>query len=216
MMKQKRIAVLLLTAFLTVIGFSACRNSSTDTARIDANFSIGAKTDTAYSNRFFEIAFTLPDENWRFLTDEEIATSVNAIQRELQDVDAVKTALEGNDTYFDVIALNTVDNSQINITLGRVPELSDEITTEAILDQTLTELGSALEGMGATNVNGARSTATFQGGTVPITDITFNLAGYAVYEKQVILMKGSYIATITVSSYGEDLTQQYLDQFTKP
>lgn len=213
-MKMKRAAAMLLGALMLTLGITACGGSDNN-ARVDAQFSIGSKTSSVYANRFFDISFTLPDENWRILTEEEVALTVSATQAQLKDVASVKQALESGDTFFDLIALDQTTNAQVNVVITKVPSSMEDVTPEAVVDSGLAELGTALESMGASGIDGTRTTVNFQGETVPGADIRFTMSGMQVYEKQVALVKGSYVATVTVSSYGTDRTQELLDLITK-
>ena len=86
-----------------------------------------------YKNEFLGISFTKPS-SWVYSTDEEIAAAVNVAADTLLN-DNLKDALENNPTIYDMMVVDTITRTNLNVGFENLSKtMSSNITVEQYVD----------------------------------------------------------------------------------
>jgi type III secretory pathway component EscV len=181
-----------------------------DTAAEDEAVELGTNDGTKYENAFLGIGFRA--DGWIFSTDEEIAQQ-NGLTMDLLDEDTAKI-FENASVVTDMVAQSEDGTQNVNITIEKASAALNILATEQLYaENSVDALKSALEGMGAENLDIKIGEAQIGSDTHPTLEISYDYMGAELYQKAVILKKGSYFASITVTSVYEDSTDALVDMF---
>ncbi|MER2027004.1 MAG: hypothetical protein ABS874_07165 [Lachnospiraceae bacterium] len=183
----------------------------------DENFSTGEISGTTYKQEFFKIQLTR-DTPWVFESEEELKAQNQAII-DASDDDEVKEAVDKGNLYVDM----TVSNQETGeVTMVRILKvgLADMLSSDSDLAETMKK--SLIEDLNSTDgVSGGTGTVedtTFLGKSVPSAYVTgvLNYSGqeFDVFERCVIVRKGTFIAVVIATALIEDTTADQLAAFT--
>lgn len=187
--------------------------SGTVEAAPEPEFQMGEMSGGVYTNEFLGIGCSL-DSNWAYLTNEEIL-ELNADAVEQMPDEELREMLETADVIQDMYA--QADDGMLSMTicfenLGVI----DGVTVDeaAYLEAAIPVLEQSLTGIGVTDVTIEKMTETLAGEERQAVKLSGMLdAGMAIYQEQIYLKKGNYIAIITLCSGREDLTAQLAAMF---
>lgn len=181
---------------------------------------LGKTTETSYSNSFFGIKYTTPNENWYIATKEELGQVMGMAASTISD-EEILDILENSGFAIDFYALDTTNAAtavtfdSINITIEDIGKMYGILASEKELAESGLETSKqALEAQGWTNVNMEVTEAVFAGVPRVCTVSSAEMDGSKMFQKQIYLKKESYIACITVGSFDEDKTDEILKAFT--
>lgn len=209
-MKKRGMAALLVALLLFV---TACGASQQP-------FEAGTVTEDAYRSTFFNLTFDL-SENWDALDEDEIAEVTSAVQDMFSDTEDVKHVLDSGGTFYDLYAINQEEMQQVTIVVAKL-QAADRVKMKtggdkALLEDVANGLPDALAGTPMEDAQIALGETTFMGETVSCIDWYLEqmseYGAYDSFQKQLMLVSGSYSMTITVTSYFEDTTQEILTRF---
>lgn len=183
-------------------------------------FTLGQIEGGVYTNNYLGIGCTL-DENWVFYSAEELQALPENVREMLKDTEAGEL-LDGVAQIMDMKAENMTEMATINV-LYSPQSLQTQLayaamTEEAFLDSVLLSkdvMISAYTDMGMENVEIEKAVVTFLGEEHFAIKTTAVEQGLNRYMLQVYDMSGAFGATLTVTSYNEDITQELLDLFYK-
>ncbi len=209
-------------------GSSESSSTQAETSGTDANETpgtppsaiLGNRTSSSYSNSFFGIKFTAPNKDWYIADSSELAKIMEMAQSTVTDED-VLNQLQSSGYVMDLYTLDTsVDaNSSsfddINITIEDIGKMYGVLMSEQELaDSTSGTIKKALESQGRKNVDVDVEEEVFAGSPRVCISVSSEKDGTTLYQKQIYIKKESYLACITVSSYGQDKTDTLLNSFS--
>lgn len=175
------------------------------------DFNRGNVDGNTYTNYLMGVSCTL-DDDWVIANDEQIAQQMGLTMDIFSG-----TKLEDLIEQFGVAMIfmaSRDDGTSININLEKANSL---ITTQEDLNAAVDTLAAQLPAIfAASGIEATECVAenmTFCGIDHYGIHSSIGGAGVSVYQRQILLVAGSYIATITVTSTGSDGTQEILDLF---
>jgi len=187
------------------------KDEAKDESKADAKeFSLGKVVDGVYVDEYFNVKIT-PAEGMTFATDEQIeALSMSTARLIGDNNEKIATAINDGSVVTTMYLSDLSGLKTVNVNISGAGIDSPAITPELIIDAAIPDIQSMLTNSGFTNVTCERSTTEFLGETVACLNVKGEFSGLTLYEKQVELIKGGYISSITVVSYNEDATADLL------
>ncbi len=159
----------------------------------------GSVTDNVYKNEAFGISFTA-DENWYFMTDEEIASLMN-ISAEQMLADEYAEMIAEADIIYDMYANSLAGGGSVNVNYENLGLIYGSIFDEkAYLEISKTQLSTQLEGSEVGIEKCELSTVSVSGTEVPCLEIELDYFGFPVYEKLIAKKVGSWMGVVTLSA----------------
>ncbi|MBR1780613.1 MAG: hypothetical protein IJ751_04320 [Oscillospiraceae bacterium] len=191
---------------------------------VDAGEIMGQVDGYTYDNHYFGVSATFA-EPWYVLNGEEAAALNDAAMEQLSEEEAyqqlVETVQNGGQA-FDMSALLLNDSEYTDNVNALVQDIgvSFEILGAAAEEMMLEETksfyndpDSAIQ-MGFTNATVSDSECTLSGVTHPALLLRYEQEdGSAAYIYQTVIVKGHYIWVLTVTTFGEDRSQEVLAHF---
>ena len=174
-------------------------------------FSFGKISGNTYTNDFFGISCTLPNDI-KFYNDEELATS-NGIAADYTDEQKLEH-FKTSKVYMDMCAANQLTGSNVNVTFDYFGEDSANINVKETLESQYSIIESSYQQMGYTNVSLTSTKVTVDGKEFDGVKLTAEIQGIKFYSTLFAFKKGEYMANITVCSLQTDITGDILDCFT--
>ncbi len=173
-------------------------------------FTMGEISGKTYENPFFNIAFELPDSDWTFATDEEIAevagVTVDMLGEDYEEI------LEDAQSIFAMMAKATMGNNA-NIGMEKLPEGYEDLTAEQYAEISAQNASTMLSQAGATNLQTESTVCFIDGQEFPGQKITYELSGIDVSQKLFAICRDGYVCCATVTAMGEDATDDILSSF---
>lgn len=179
----------------------------------EPEFQMGQMSGGVYTNEFLGIGCSL-DSNWIYLTDEEIL-EMNADTAEQMTDEEIRELLETSENVYDMYA--QADGGLVNITvcienLGVLNGIT--MDEAAYLEEVIPILEQSLAGIGVTDMTREVFTETFAGQSHQAVRFSGALEdGTPIYQEQIYLKKGSYMAAVILCSGMEDITPQLAAMF---
>ncbi len=182
-------------------------------------FQAGTAEGGTYTNEMLGLGCTL-DEEWTFASEEEIAAAFG-MAKELIEQAETGVELEDAQTFTDLYVYADAGARNINIqvqTLGALEGgIMGSVSEETILDNVLPVLeetvASAYAGFGT--VTCEKADARFLDEDHKVVAMVTTAQDMELYQKQVYLPCGRYVAIVTCTSVGEDTTDELLELFYK-
>ncbi len=182
-------------------------------------FQAGTAEDGVYTNEMLGLGCTL-DEEWTFASEEEIAATFG-IAKELIEQAETGVELDDAQTFTDLYVYADAGARNINVqvqTLGALEGgIMGKISEETLLDSVLPVLEetmtSAYAGFGT--VTCEKADVRFLDEDHKAISMVTEAEDMTMYQKQVYLPQGRYVAIVTCTSAGEDTTDEMLELFYK-
>ena len=225
-MRKKWSALALACAL--VVTMSACSGGSTDSIRgsvtpaqttatettvpetAEPSFAVGSSSGNRYENAFLGIGCTL-DENWIFLTDEQIREN-NIDASDMMD-EEYQQILENASVVYDMMATNVNEVDTVCLNMEKLSGAAKLITEEQYAQLSLENLEGSLSSVGVENIQTSIESISFAGGTHTCVRVEGEYSGLGVYESMVCYKRGGYVAVVVACTWLEDGTQAILDCF---
>lgn len=193
---KKLLAILI--AFMMVLCLSACSENAenSDDAPVEVNPERGTVENGVYKNSAFGIVFEA-GENWKFLTDDEIATAMGVAAEEMYGEGAEITG----DHIYDLYCVENATSATVSVNhenLGTVGEFTD---ANYYLETVMTQLISS--GVEDGIKDAVISNIEISGEKVPCLDIVFEYGGTSIYQKIIVKQTGNWMTTATMASLDE-------------
>ena len=171
---------------------------------------MGSSSGNRYENTFLGIGCKL-DENWTFLSDEQIRENNTAAagmmadeyQKQVQDADVVYDMMANHQNEVDTLSLN----------MEKLSGAAKLVTEEQYAQLSLEGLEGSLSSMGIENIQTSVEQISFAGGTHACIRVEGEYSGVKVYESLVCYKRGGYMALACACTWLEDGTQTILDCF---
>ena len=165
----------------------------------------------AYTNRFFGLRFKLP-EDWSFVPEEEIEQANAAAGT---TYDEIGEYLKNGGALLEMSASHYRGAGAANVSIQRIAVVvRDVVEPEDLAQRSSAYIEDAFRAKGATDIAVSRGTVQFLDEETPCVKVSAMLEGIPVYQTQVFMVKGSYIADIMAVSYRQDITEEILSAFS--
>ena len=179
----------------------------------DKAFSAGTVEGSTYTNDFVGISCALGD-GWTIATKEQIAQQMGLVDVLISDEDVIKQ-IENSSTAMIFMANKNDGTGSINITAGDTTSyLTALVNQKTIVDTVVAQLPDILTASGMEVIECGTEDMMFCGEENYGIRSNLTFSGISIHQRQIILVKGTYTITITVSTYSQDITQALLDLFT--
>ncbi len=200
---------------MVVCGFAACGNHKVGQEAqgtvAEASFESGIQESGTYKNTFLGIGCTF-DHTWVISSTEELAQLTGLAAQEL-GADYVKDALENGSAVFDLNASSSDGQLILNIVIEKLNSVSKSLDEKEYLNASKDSTCDMLEKSGFTDVVAEVGTTTFAGQTKDCLSTSGNVGSVPVYQRQICIKKGNYMATVTVNSVAADAVDSILNLF---
>ena len=182
---------------------------------------LGKTNANSYSNAYFGIKYTKPNDDWYLATQKELGEIMGMTSSTIKD-ENILSLLESSGFVMDFYAINANvpdDNSSfdsVNITIEDIGKMYGVLMSDKDLADSNVEVSKkALEAQGWKNVNMEVGEIVFAG--VPRVCITSSAENgkLKMFQRQIYLKKESYLACVTVGTFGSDKTDSVLKAFSQ-
>ena len=198
---KKALSLLLAAAMLFTL--SACGEE-------EPELKVGTVSEGRYENELFGIGCE-PGEDWAIADEKELLERAG-ITREYLGEDFAES-VKDEELFFDFYAERSDGLRTINIVIHDLGKLGRAAELDFILDQQLEGLAAEFEGTDFQNMYAERNRVLFAGELREGAWISCELFGTPLYEQQVYLKVGRYLATITLASFREEDTVALAELF---
>ena len=219
---KKSIFVLLLAMVLLV---SACGSSNADNQPAeqgsasaangiinDGLLTLGTVEGSTYENASLGYGCTL--DGWVFADSAAIAEMNNIAANSMDET--LLDQLSNADTFMDMYAEQADGMATVNVNVENLSKLEQAIVSEQdYVDLSYPNTEYAMSQAGYSNVQVEKVTVNLAGDEHPGMTITSDLQGIPVFQKQATVMFGEYMASVTVTTYYEDATDNVFALFYK-
>lgn len=200
-------AISLILALAMALALCACGGQS---GGAEKQLQFGTVDGSRYENSFLGIGCEL--DGWTYASQEELA-QVAGLTADMFSEDFAQK-MENVEMYYDMMAVAPDGLGSINIVIQNIGLVySLAASEEQIIASALTSLDSELAAAGFSNVTAEQNKVTFAGAEHAGLQLTANYMGVDVYEQQVYIKVGRYVAVVTLASYMTDATAGYADYF---
>ena len=215
---KKVLATLL--AMVMLLSMAACgsedvrgvqSDNKNNTEPNEPEFSMGAVSGLTYENEFIGIGCKLNDQ-WSFSTDEEIREMNNATAEmageEFQDI------IQNASVIYDMHAVHSNEMDNIIVSLEKVNPLQlVGLDLEDNFEALLPTMQEAFENIGYTDIKFDIGTVTIEGKEFTTLYVNAVIAGYEVYQATIAIKCSGYLASISVTTYGQEALNELLKSF---
>lgn len=172
--------------------------------------SLGSTSGNRWENEFIGIGCKL-DENWIFMSDEEIRQN-NQLANDLVG-DEYKEALESADVIYDMMASHANGTDTVSASMEKLSGAALLINEETYIELSKESLEGTIISMGVENVQTTAEEITFAGESHYGIRLEGEYSGIKIYETLIAVKCSGYMACVTVCTWVEDGTQEILDCF---
>ena len=177
----------------------------------EEKFGFGTTAGGEYTNRYIGIGCKL-DDNWTFKSDEEILAQ-NNLTKDYLDED-IAELLDNSQIIYDMMAVHSNGTDNLLVNLEKTTMLQAALTDlKAMLERTAPTAESALSGMGYTNFTWKVEEVTIGGQKFAALRNRAEINGVTMYQLTVAVRCSQHIASIGVTTFGEDKTDDLLAKF---
>lgn len=173
-------------------------------------FAVGSSSGNRYENTFLGIGCAL-DENWTFLSDEQIREN-NAAAADMM-ADEYQEQVQDADVVYDMMANHQNEVDTLSLNMEKLSGAAKLVTEEQYAQLSLEGLEGSLSSMGIENIQTSVEQISFAGGTHACIRLEGEYSGVKVYESLVCFKRGGYMALACACTWMEDGTQAILDSF---
>lgn len=157
-----------------------------DDSKKAPELSRGTIEGDVYTSEYLGLSFTKP-ESWVYSTDEEIAAAMN-LGVDMFLGENFKNALENNPSIYDMMVVDTITRSSINVGFENLSKtFASNITVEQYVEALKTQLGS----ISAMQVTFPEALATVKLGATEFTKVDCSVTAQGVSMKQVYYLNKS-------------------------
>ena len=177
----------------------------------DEGLTLGHSESNSYESTFLGLGCKF-DSNWTFMTDEEIQAN-NNLTAEMLDNKAYTDVLQDGTVITDMMTQNTTTASNVSVAIEKLNIAMRNVSEENYVDAVSKQIGGTLEAAGFSNVQTEKVTVNFLGEDRAALKINSTISGVVVNQLQIPIKKGSYMACITASAFGDNSVDEMIDAF---
>lgn len=185
--------------------------NNTQPATEGPDFSLGTTSGVTYENAFIGIGCNLP-EGWVFYSDDEIR-QLNNITADVAG-EEYQELMEQAAVVYDMYAVAPDGMSNMNVNLEKVPQIQLLVLD---LEENLKKIGPTLqetmENMGFADYTYETGTKTIAGESFVCLNCHGTLSGVDMYQTMLSIKCNGYLASVTLTSFGENTIDQLLENF---
>ena len=194
---MKKLFSIMLAVLMLAAVFTGCASSNPSNGETPQKVELSrGKIDGAvYTSEFLGFSFTRP-ETWVYSSDEEMAAAMN-LGAELANMD-IEKALEQSGTLYDMMVVDTVTRSNINITIDN---LTKTFASSITGDQYIASVKQSMSNISAMKVEFNDETSTVKLGKYDYTRVVCNVSANGVNMTQVYYVRkvDKYMCNVIVT-----------------
>lgn len=174
-------------------------------------FSLGVANANVYENSFIGIGFKA-DEGWTFYDDAQIK-ELNGMALDMAGEDYANM-IENATVVYDMFAASAdnLNNVSVNLEKASAADLA-AFDAKATLEQVAVVSIPALENVGYSDITYEISTATIDGKTLDVLNISANIMGYPMSQTAFMVKCDGYVASASITAMGGSDVANILDNF---
>jgi hypothetical protein len=176
----------------------------------DTLFTLGTVNGDAYESTFLGYGIRL--ENWTFADEKQIAEANNWGEQYLSS--DIQELIDQSETFTEMFAESEDGMANINIQYQK-KAIYKSIELDAMIDMIIPEMKNTFEQAGYTNLVMEKTSVTLGGDVYPGINITGEVYGVPVYQRQVYIQRGEYVAYITLTCFVENTLDSIVACFYK-
>lgn len=180
----------------------------------DAKFGTGKIDGKIYVQEFFGFSIEL-DDGWEFADEESMKSLSNEVSN--AGSESIKEAVDNGTSYLDMYAENSATFQNLNTTITKISmqeALRFTVDPDSVISLMLEPLKEEIAKVGLTDAEVKQDEIEFMGETVSCIRILSYPEAYGgdvgVFQTQVYFQEGTYLCTLTATSYLEDSTEDVL------
>ena len=211
--EMKKRIIALIMALAMVFALCACtsdedtkgttQTGTSASAEPEKSLELGSVAGGKYENDYFGFGCEL-DENWTYATEEELGSMIQSTADNFDDEDIKNNMLKA-DMFYDMVSYYSDGVTNINVVVQNIGVMYGAvIDTDAIVDQAIKSLPDQLAAASMTSVSCDKITVDFAGQQCVAINMHNTVNGVDVYQLQVYVKEGKYVAAVTFSSTLED------------
>lgn len=206
----KKTAFIVLAICLTLALFGCEKLQKAADAVNAKEFSLGTVSGNHYENDFVGIQCDL-DSEWEIYDEEGIAQLTGTLYDSFTEGEA-KKIIEESGSVMIFYAENPNNFSTINITVSDTKTYDMAMGDhKKLIDTMVEQMPELLEQSYMTDVSCTAETFSFCGEDNYGIYTTASVYELPLFERQVILVEGTYSITLTVCAYNQDTTMELMD-----
>ena len=190
---MKKLFSIMLAVLMLAAVFTGCASSNPPDD--EPTLSRGKIDGAVYTSEFLGFSFTRP-ETWVYSSDEEMAAAMN-LGAELANMD-IEKALEQSGSLYDMMVVDTVTRSNINITIDN---LTKTFASSITVDQYIASVKQSMSNISAMKVEFNDETSTVKLGKYDYTRVVCNVSANGVNMTQVYYVRkvDKYMCNVIVT-----------------
>lgn len=164
-----------------------------------------------FTSVFLGIAADFPTDTWIAYDDDDLA-DYNGGSNDEEDL---KSILAGGGMIYEML-IGKETGSNVNIVIQNVGSLMGNISEEKYVDYNLEGMEEQLVSTGTMDeATASKKTVTFAGADHYAIDVEGTSYGIELYERIIVIKKGSYFGLITVTAMSEAERNEFTEMFYK-
>jgi hypothetical protein len=176
----------------------------------DTLFTFGTVNGDSYESPFLGYGVKL--ENWTFADQKRLA-EVNNWNEQFLSTD-VQELINQSEMFTEMLAESEDGTQNINIQYQK-KAIYKSIKMDAMIDMIIPEMKNTFEKAGYTNVAMEKTSVTLGGDVYPGVNITGEVYGISVFQRQIYIQKGEYVAFITLTCFVDNSLDSLVACFYK-
>ena len=176
----------------------------------DTLFTFGTVNGDSYESPFLGYGVKL--ENWTFADQKRLA-EVNNWNEQFLSTD-VQELINQSEMFTEMLAESEDGTQNINIQYQK-KAIYKSIKMDAMIDMIIPEMKNTFEKAGYTNVAMEKTSVTLGGDVYPGVNITGEVYGISVFQRQIYIQKGDYVAYITLTCFVDNSLDSLVACFYK-
>lgn len=172
---------------------------------------LGTRSGRKYESTYIGLGCKLTSD-WTYYNDEELSELSGVVLDRLND--DYRTLIENATVIYDMYALHSDGYSSISINMEKVSATQlKNIDIKSNLELLMPTLTDLYEEMGYENTQCSLDSVTIEGEKFYCVRMTADTYGVKIYQLLIQIPCKNHMASMTVTTYFEDMTVDYLDYF---
>lgn len=167
-----------------------------------SEFTRGTVTDNTYESKYLGLGIKL-DDTWTFSSDEDLE-ALMGIAADLMEDDKKAAWLEAV-VINDMMAMTDTGNNVVVTYEKNIPSVLETLSMDTVVNNALASIESSYADMGVTDITSEKIVVNIDGTDFNALKVHVNFMGVDMYQSMIITKCHSHVASITVTSMGEDI-----------
>ena len=183
----------------------------TSSVSSEAEFSLGATTGLTYESKFIGIGCKL-DSDWSFYSDEQIK-ELNSVTTEVAGEEYAEM-MKNATVVYDMFAAQSDQLANVNVVLEKADKNTlKDLDVAENFNKTIPTLKETFENMGYTGLTYEVGTVTIDGKEFTCLNTSAEISGTKMVQKAIGIKCNGYLATVTVTAFGENDANDIINKF---